>query len=200
MEILTNYTDFLRKRYFHNLKQTFIVLIVANVILLTMSVLVDTFFPFTTWFNIIRALIIGVFGIVVFSVGYLISFFLSQAKRNVNDDYVLIKDRFSPTWRRRISIIVGAGLFGIVYSTDKNSVYTFVNSLVIATIIAIVIFLTMSEEEQDREYYGVPDARDSSYENNLKRIRSTRQEKINAKKERKESKRNIINKEKTIEE
>ena len=199
MEILTNYTDFLRKRYFHNLKQTFIVLIVANVILLTMSVLVDTFFPFTTWYNIIRALIIGVFGIVVFSVGYLTSFFLSQAKRNINDDYVLIKDRFSPTWRRRISIIVGAGLFGIVYSTDKNSVYTFVNSLVIATIIAIVIFLTMSEEEQDREYYGVPDARDSSYENNLKRIRSTRQEKINAKKERKESKRNIINKEKTVE-
>lgn len=199
MEILTNYTDFLRKKYFHNLKQTFIVLIVANVILLTISVLVDTFLPFTTWFNIIRALIIGVFGIAVFSVGYLISFFLSQAKRNVDDNYVLVKDRFSPTWRRRISIIVGAGLFGIIYSTDKNLVYTFVNSLVIATVIAIIVFLSMSEEEQDREYYGVPDARDSSYENNLKRIKSTRREKTIAKKEKKENKRNIKDKEETVE-
>lgn len=185
MDVLNLYTNFLRKQYFRNFKNFLLTLSAITVGFVIIAVIVDTFLSFDVWFNILRAFIIAFTATAMFSLGYTVSFFFSQSKRQIDQNYVMVKDRFSPTWRRRISVVIGAAIFGILYSIEKNSLYSTVSSFVVAVIIAVIIFLSMSEEEQDREFYGVPDARDLSYEKNLEKVKSERVKKAEERKRKK---------------
>lgn len=191
MELLNKYVDYLRKQYFENLKATVIKVIIALIALIAITCVFDFFAPFESFYNFIRAFIVAGGSVVVFSIGYLVTFFISQSNRQKDRDYTPIKERFSPSWRRRIGIIVAALLFGVIYSTSQTVVYSLVNSFVVATVIALVLFLSMTEEEVDREYYGVPDVRDNVYNENLKNTQKNREEKKELKEKKKKEKKRM---------
>lgn len=122
--------------------------------------------------------------VIFFSAGYLATFFLYMSQRTQNPDYVNIKDRFSPSWRNRIAIVIGAVLFTMMLTVNQGLAYTVVSSIIVASVAGIIIFISRTEEEREREFYGVPDKRDDAYRDALSDVKEKRQQRQNKKKDK----------------
>lgn len=182
---LSYLTDTLRRKYLENFKDLAIKLGAFTVGIIVVSVLFDIFVPFSVWGNVARALLVLVEATLFFSIGYLISFFMLLGNRATNPDYVPLKERYSPSWRLRISAITAAALFFIILSTSHSAVYSLVSSVVVACIMGLIIFISKTPEEEEREFYGIPDKRDNAYYNALHDIQDKKERRKQAKKERK---------------
>lgn len=194
MELLQKYINYLRKSYFSNFKTIAIKTSIALTLFIISGVLIDIFVPFNAWGNTLRAVLVAFGGFVAFTFCYLIGFFLYQVRRNKTDNYTKIKDRFSPTMRRRIAIVVFAILMAAIISTGKTPAYSTINYFIVASIVALVLFVSMSEEEEDREYYGIPDSRDKVYYDTLDRLQTERELKKQSRKNKNNKKRSSDNK------
>lgn len=197
MELIQKYINYLRKSYFSNFKSISIKSSIALVLFIITGVLIDVFIPFNIWGNTIRAFLVAFGGFAAFTFCYLIGFFLYQSRRNKIDNYVKIKDRFSPSMRRRIAIVIFAVLMASIISTGKTPLYSTVNYFIIASIVALIVFVSMSDEEEDREYYGIPDSRDKVYYDTLERLQTERELKKQSRKNKKEKNKNTNNNEET---
>lgn len=181
---LEKYTRFLRTQYLRNIKNVTIYLSIALVLSLGLSVLFDFLVPFSSWGNIARAAAVLIDSVIFFSAGYLATFFLYMSQRTQNPDYVNIKDRFSPSWRNRIAIVIGAVLFTMMLTVNQGLAYTVVSSIIVASVAGIIVFISRTEEEREREFYGVPDKRDDAYRDALSDVREKRQQRQNKKKDK----------------
>ena len=94
--------------------------------------------------------------------------------------------------RRRIAIVIFAVLMASIISTGKTPLYSTVNYFIIASIVALIVFVSMSDEEEDREYYGIPDSRDKVYYDTLERLQTERELKKQSRKNKKEKNKNTI--------
>lgn len=197
MELIQKYINYLRKSYFSNFKSISIKSSIALVLFIITGVLIDVFIPFNAWGNTIRAFLVAFGGFAAFTFCYLIGFFLYQSRRNKIDNYVKIKDRFSPSMRRRIAIVIFAVLMASIISTGKTPLYSTVNYFIIASIVALIVFVSMSDEEEDREYYGIPDSRDKVYYDTLERLQTERELKKQSRKNKKDKNKNTNNNEET---
>lgn len=171
---LEKFTNFLRSQYLRNIKQTVTYLSIALLAAIVVSVLFDYFVPFSSWGNVIRAFVVLADSVIFFSVGYLATFFIYMSQRASNPDYINFKDRFSPSWRNRISIVIGAVLFTMAITANQGLAYTIVSGIIVAGFVGIINFISRTEEEKDREFYGVPDKRDNAYRDALSDIQDKR--------------------------
>lgn len=179
---LEKYTRFLRTQYLRNIKNFTIYLSIALVASIGISVLFDFLVPFSSWGNVARAIVVLVDSVIFFSAGYLANFFFYMSQRAVNPDYVDLKERFSPSWRNRIAIIIGAVLFTMMLTVNQGLAYTIVSSIIVASVVGIVVFISRTEEEREREFYGVPDKRDDAYRDALEDVRKKRESRQKKKK------------------
>lgn len=179
---LEKYTRFLRTQYLRNIKNFTIYLSIALVASIGLSVLFDFLVPFSSWGNVARAIVVLVDSVIFFSAGYLANFFFYMSQRAVNPDYVDLKERFSPSWRNRIAIILGAVLFTMMLTVNQGLAYTIVSSIIVASVMGIVVFISRTEEEREREFYGVPDKRDDAYRDALEDVRKKRESRQKKKK------------------
>lgn len=179
---LEKYTRFLRTQYLRNIKNFTIYLSIALVASIGLSVLFDFLVPFSSWGNVARAFVVLVDSVIFFSAGYLANFFFYMSQRAVNPDYVDLKERFSPSWRNRIAIIIGAVLFTMMLTVNQGLAYTIVSSIIVASVVGIVVFISRTEEEREREFYGVPDKRDDAYRDALEDVRKKRESRQKKKK------------------
>ena len=179
---LEKYTRFLRTQYLRNIKNFTIYLSIALVASIGLSVLFDFLVPFSSWGNVARAIVVLVDSVIFFSAGYLANFFFYMSQRAVNPDYVDLKERFSPSWRNRIAIILGAVLFTMMLTVNQGLAYTIVSSIIVASVVGIVVFISRTEEEREREFYGVPDKRDDAYRDALEDVRKKRESRQKKKK------------------
>ena len=179
---LEKYTRFLRTQYLRNIKNFTIYLSIALVASIGLSVLFDFLVPFSSWGNVARAIVVLVDSVIFFSAGYLANFFFYMSQRAVNPDYVDLKERFSPSWRNRIAIIIGAVLFTMMLTVNQGLAYTIVSSIIVASVVGIVVFISRTEEEREREFYGVPDKRDDAYRDALEDVRKKRESRQKKKK------------------
>lgn len=127
--------------------------------------LLDYFLPFSAWWNVLRSLVALPLGLSIFLVGYAFSINLHRQRVLDDEGWVAYRERFSPVWRRRISIIVGAFLIVIAYASGDTYFYTITTGLIIATAIGLFAFMRLTRAEQIQESYGLPDLRDINFEN-----------------------------------
>lgn len=132
--------------------------------LLILSLLVDGYTPFFGVWMFVRAFILIPLSISIFVLGYSLSIYLGKLMKTRNPEWVPIRMRFSPTWRNRISIIIGAFLLLIMYTYPEQVGYTFVSSSLIAIVISLFVFMRKTKREKEMAELGIPDERDVSYQ------------------------------------
>lgn len=174
MNLVHKYTNDLRSRYLTDFKRLAIQLGAGLISFILIAVVFDIVAPFESLWNIARAFLVIIGAFYIFSVGYVISFMVFLSQRARDDSYVPVKERFSPAWRVRLSVIVGAILFAMILASNKGAVYTLTSALIVAAGGAIVLFVTRTPEESEREFFGIPDKRDNAYNEALSDIRAKR--------------------------
>lgn len=137
------------------------------------SVLVDLFVPFGAWWNLIRTAVLVPLSVSIFAVGYGISLILHRM-RSTDPSWKPYRTRFSPLWRMRISAIVGALGLVLVYASGESPVFTLFSSVLLATGLALLAFMRRTSQEMKREKLGIPDARDVSYDSEVRKLQETR--------------------------
>lgn len=140
------------------------------------SVAVDYFTPFTGVAMIFRALLVIPLTISIFSLGYSLSYTLYKQRVKIDPEWVSFRERFSPTWRRRIGIIFGAILVVISYASQQVVGYTLISSAILASIIGIFAFIRKTSTEQRMEKLGLPDIRDLEYQTLMEEMKKEQEE------------------------
>lgn len=173
MEYFRKFLTFLRKE--HNTKGNKYFKTWGSVLLVSLiaGVLVDIFVPFGAWWNLIRTCILVPLATSIFAVGYAISLNLHRM-RSTDPNWKPYRTRFSPLWRMRISAIVGTIAFVLIYAAGESPVFTLFSSLMLAVGLTLVAFMRKTAQEQKRENLGIPDARDVSYDSELRRLQTQR--------------------------
>lgn len=178
MEYFRKFLTFLRKE--HNTKGNKYFKTWGSVLLVSLiaGVLVDIFVPFGAWWNLIRTCILVPLATAIFAVGYAISLNLHRM-RSTDPTWKPYRTRFSPLWRMRISAIVGTIAFVLIYAAGESPVFTLFSSLMLAVGLTLVSFMRKTAQEQKRENLGIPDARDVSYDSELRRLQTQRKAVMN---------------------
>lgn len=179
----------IRKEYNQNPKRLFLYSGIAVLAFSLFGVLADFIFPFVLWGNIVRSLILIPTSISMFVLGYAISLFMHYAKLESNPEWLPYRLRFSPTWRRRISIIAAAVMFVGIYANGFRIGYTIIASIFVALTIALFAFMRTTRDESKREELNLPDSRDTRYEQQMKKLEKARLESVKQKELRKKEKR-----------
>ena len=72
----------------------------------------------------------------------------------------------------------------MMLTVNQGLAYTVVSSIIVASVAGIIIFISRTEEEREREFYGVPDKRDDAYRDALSDVKEKRQQRQNKKKDK----------------
>lgn len=176
----------IRKEYNTNRRKLFLYSTIISAVCLGLTFIVDFFLPFSGIGTIIRSILLIPTSAALFILVYALSLILHYSKME-DPEWVPFRSRFSPTWRRRISMIVAAILFVIMYANGTGIGYTALSSFIVMIVIALFAFMRLTKEEEEREKYDLPDARDVQYESRLKQLEENRRKAAQNKKERKEA-------------
>lgn len=168
-------TNTLKRHYFNNPKKTFIVTGATLITLIILAVLVDILLPFHTWGNIIRALLAIAGSAATYTTMFYTNMFYIQSKRAVTPNYTTPKEKLSPSWRIRVSLVAATILTILIFAVGHTPLYTTTNYFVIAGFLALVTFTAKTPEETEREYYGIPDNRDRAYAQALENLKNKKQ-------------------------
>lgn len=140
---------------------------------LAVSVLVDLFVPFGAWWNLIRTAVLVPLSVSIFAVGYGVS--LKLHKIRISDPHWKpYRTRFSPLWRMRISAIIASVGFVLVYASGESPVFTLFSSMLLAMGLGLFAFMRKTSQELKREKLGIPDARDVSYDSEVRKLQESR--------------------------
>lgn len=137
------------------------------------AVLVDVLLPFGAWWNLIRTLVLVPLSVSMFAVGYGVGLILHRI-RNRNPEWKPYRTRFSPLWRMRISAIAAAIGLVLVYASGESPVYTIFSGFLLALGLGLLAFMRRTTQEMKRENLGIPDARDVSYDAEMRRLQDSR--------------------------
>lgn len=160
---------FIKRQYMYHRARFFLYAIGAFILLAGISIGVDFLLPWEGLGMFLRVFILIPLGSVIFALGYagaLAYYFM----RSQDEQWVSWRDKFSPTWRQRISMIVGAVLVVLIIATNSNNPgYTLVTSCIAAVIVGLFVFMRKTSSELRREELGIPDARDVVLNSHLQR-------------------------------
>lgn len=188
MDYFRKFLTFLRKGYNTQGMKYFYLWGAVLLVALAASVLVDLFVPFGAWWNLIRTVILIPLAVSIFAVGYAISLILHRM-RSTDPEWKPYRTRFSPLWRMRIAAIVAALGLVLVYASGESPVFTLFSSSILAVGIALLAFIRRTSQELKREKLGIPDARDVSYDSEVRKLQETRKTIIAERLAKRESKR-----------
>jgi len=160
-------------------------LLLASVIA---AVLVDLFVPFGAWWNLIRTAVLVPLSVSMFAVAYGIGLILHRM-RSTDPSWRPYRTRFSPLWRLRISAIVAALGLVLVYGSSESPVFTIFSSFLLAVGLGLLAFIRKTSQEIKRENLGIPDARDVSYDSEVRKLQDKRRRITEQRTARKEAKR-----------
>lgn len=177
----------LRREYNTRLSRLVIASGGAFLVFAVAGVLVDYFFPFAGWWNVLRSGILIPLSLSIFVLGYTLSIYLHRKRIEEDPAWVPFRSRFTLRWRRRMAAIAAAFLFVLVYGAGHSLFYTLVSSVFVSIAIALFAFIRPSREESLREELEIPDARDLRYDERLEKIKADR-EKAKAAARRKDQK------------
>lgn len=183
----------IRKEYNQNPKRLFLYSGLSILVCSLFGVLSDFVLPFVLWGNLIRSLILIPTAISMFTFGYGVSLFMHYAKLESDPNWMPYRLRFSPSWRRRMSLIAAALMFVGIYANGFRIGYTIIASVFVALTIALFAFMRTTREESRREELNLPDSRDTRYERQMKKLEKARLESVRQKELRKKERReNLI--------
>lgn len=166
----------IRLRREYNTRLPRFLLVVGGVLVLSVTAgfLVDSFLPFSGWWNALRSLILIPLSLSLFSLGYVYSIYKHNKKMENDPHWVPYRSRFTLLWRRRIAAIIAAVLFVLVYGSGFSIFYTLISSVFVALGIALFAFIRPNREESLREELSIPDARDLRYDEHVKKLQAER--------------------------
>ena len=167
----------LRRLYRTNTKNYFAYSISFTVLMAAITTAVDALVPFEGAWNILRSVLLVPTAVALFATAYGIGLYLHFRKTATDDEWVPFRARFSPAWRTRIALIVGAVLLVLIYALGQQPGYTLVSSVFGAIIIALFAFLRRTRDEAAREEYNIPDIRDTRFNEARRLLDATRKEK-----------------------
>lgn len=158
----------LRKQYLFN-RAKFLPLVIASVVVTAaISVAVDILLPWGSWFMVLRTIILVPTAIAIFTLGYC-GTLAYHFYRSRDQSWTSIRGRYSPTWRQRISMVIGAILLVLIYAIAMKPGYTLMSSIIVAIVIGLFVFMRKTSNEMNREDLGIPDARDAALNTHLRR-------------------------------
>lgn len=136
------------------------------------SLLVDSYVPWDGWWTLIRsALLVPLTGFGFIGL-YALSLELSERKqleyRQNNERWVPYRLRYSPKWRRNVSLIIGAVVLVVVYASTTFVGYTIFSSTIAMLAIALIAFCRLTRTENKRAELKVTDPRDAMFEERMK--------------------------------
>lgn len=175
----------IKKEYNTNAKKLYILSILASVFGILIGTALDLFVPFNSWGNVLRTLTLIPTTISMFVFGYAVSLYRHKRKVEQDPNWMPYRMRLSPSWRRRIALIIGAFILLGIYANEQSVGYTPLSSLFAALVIALVAFIRTTKDEAQREELNIPDSRDIRYNQQIKRLEEARAEAQRRKAERK---------------
>lgn len=164
-----------RRMYYTDLKRSLALALIGFVALGAASVALDIILPFESWFNFIRSALLIPLSLIVFMLGYWATCWRVDAKRALDPEYMTLREKISPMWRRRFAVIAAAVALLLAYTSMDTVGMTISGSFVVALVIGAVTFARMTTTEKKRESIGVPDKRDLAYNSNLEERRRKRE-------------------------
>lgn len=188
MEYFRKFLTFLRRGFNTRGKKYFYLWGSILVAALAASILVDLFVPFGAWWNLIRTAVLVPLSLSIFAIGYAIGLTLHRM-RSTDPEWKPYRTRFSPLWRIRIAAIVAAVGLVLVYAAGESPVFTLFSSVLLAIGLALLAFVRRTSTELKREKLGIPDARDVSYDSEVRRLQEARKNLIAERAAKREAKR-----------
>ena len=173
MEYFRKFLTFLRKGFNTRGRKYFYLWGGILAVALAASILVDIFVPFGAWWNLIRTAVLVPLSVSIFAIGYAVGLALHRM-RSTDPEWRPYRTRFSPLWRIRIAAIVAAVGLVLVYAAGESPVFTLFSSVLLAIGLALLAFVRRTSTELKREKLGIPDARDVSYDSEVRRLQETR--------------------------
>lgn len=165
----------IRRMYYTDLKRSLVIALLGFLVLGAASVALDILLPFESWFNFLRSALLIPLSLIVFTLGYWTTCWRVDAKRALDPEYMTLREKVSPMWRRRFAIIAAAVALLLAYTSMDTVGMTISGSFVVALVIGAVTFARMTTTEKKREAIGVPDKRDLAYNSNLEERRRKRE-------------------------
>ncbi len=160
MKLFRSQLQKLKMEFINNSKRMWLIALGAALISTVLGVLADWLLPWVSFGMILRSIILIPSAVSYFAVGYGLML-LYYNKRMGDSNWVPIRARFSPIWRVRLSVIVGALLLVMIYASNQQHIgYTAGSSLIAAFIISLFVFMRKTTQELKRETLGIPDPRD----------------------------------------
>lgn len=152
---------------------------------------IDYTLPFEQWWNLLRTAVLTVIAASGFILAYAGSLFLHYRRIAIDPHWIPFRARLSTTWRRRISALIGALGFVILYAHGMQPGYTFVTALFVIMVIGLFTYMRPTRDEARREKLNIPDARDLKYESLKTRIAEEQAQKQRMKELRKSEKKRL---------
>lgn len=180
---------YLRKQYNTNLVKAALVIVSAVLVTVCLGLVADTFLPlssFMNWAIVVKTFIAVPTAVSIFSLAYMVSLFFHNSKVNSDPSWVPYRSRYSPKQRLYLVGIVGALAFVFNYGWRTS---TLAASLVIAVLIACLVFLRLDRTEQQNFDTGVVDIRDIEAQKRIRENQKARARKARDKERRKRERR-----------
>lgn len=171
----------IKRQHTNNKTRLFLVSGLAALVLGLVGVVIDIFLPWNQVAIFLRALFALPLGVALFVFVY--SIVISRVefrKENLEpgEEYLTLRERLSPSMRVRLSFIIGAVLFVLMFAVTESPAYTFMAASIMASVLGIFTFTRKTSQELRREAIGLPDSRDALYEAHMReRARSVTQTK-----------------------
>lgn len=158
----------IRNEYIYNRTKLFAYSGAASALLALLTVGLDFILPWETWGMVIRTILLIPTAVAIFVLGYsgVLAYCFFKAQ---DETWTSLRARYSPTWRQRISMVIGAVLFVLIYAISMRPGYTLVSSVIVAIVIGLFVFMRKTSIEMNREELGIPDARDAALNTHLRR-------------------------------
>lgn len=180
---------YLRKQYNTNLVKAALVIVSAVLVTVCLGLVADALLPlssFMNWAIVVKTFIAVPTAVSIFSLAYMVSLFFHNSKVNSDPSWVPYRSRYSPKQRLYLVGIVGALAFVFNYGWRTS---TLAASLVIAVLIACLVFLRLDRTEQQNFDTGVVDIRDIEAQKRIRENQKARARKARDKERKKRERR-----------
>lgn len=154
-----------------------------------LSIIFDMLTPSDGIWMLLRLIFLAPITSTLFILSYSLSYSTHNKMIINNPEWLSFRDRFSPSWRNRISIIIGAVLIVVAYaSSPEMTGYTLISSVLLTVVVNLLAFIRKTTTEKEREELGIEDLRDIEYKKVLTEIEKDQEEKNKEKREKKSAK------------
>lgn len=158
-------------RFIPTLIWTLSILVVASGI----SIVFDMVLPWGVWWNCLRSIPVIAIATTLFIIEYMTSLVFHYAREAESDgQWVPFRLRWSPRHRREFSAIMGAILVVFAMSTIQKPGYSVMAGFLVSLAACLAAFCRLTSAERTREDMGIPDSRDTMFDEQVASIRSER--------------------------